>query len=192
MKILIIALAFLTPLSTLFAQKYKVDPGHTAFTTKVIRFGVLPVLGRFNEVSGEVIYDIANPEATKASIIIKVNSYSANNTGGEDAVKSEAFLDAKKFPEIKFILNSLMKVGNQMMAKGTLELHGTAREIECPVMITGPMTDLPTRKQSIGISGNLTVNRVEYGVGAEMKLPNDTEIIGNDVVIEFLILALSE
>ncbi len=191
MRKLIILVAILTPLSTIFAQSYAVDPGHTSVTTKVMRFGVVPVVGRFTEVSGEIEFNKDNLASTKASITIQVSSYSANNIEGESAIKSKAFLDVANYPEIKFTLNGLTKRGSQTIAKGTLELHGTLKNIECPVVINGPLIDLPTRKQSIGIVGSISIDRTEYGAGQEMKLPTGLVIIGNDVQIDFVILALA-
>ena len=65
------------------------------------RFGVINVVGRFKDVSGTINYsnDISK---TSANATIKVDSYDANNIGGEDAVKSKIFLDAETYPEIVF------------------------------------------------------------------------------------------
>lgn len=173
-----------------FSQSYTVDPGHTAVTSKVVRFGVIPVLGRFNEVSGTITYDPNSVEQTTATITTKTGSYVANNPDGEDAVKSEVFLNVQAYPEMIFEVMKLAKEGEKIIATGALTLHGTTKEVSFPVSIAGPMIDLPTRKQSIGITGALTINRLDYGVGAEMKLPNGTEIIANNVIIEFYVLAL--
>ncbi len=177
--------------STSYSQNYTIDSGHTAVTSKVVRFGVIPVLGRFNDASGIVYYDANSIEKTTARILIKTGSYVANNPDGEEAVKGQAFLNTEAYPEMIFEVIKLWRDGEELVAVGTLELHGTKKEISFPVSIVGPMIDLPTRKQSIGITGELTINRLDYGVGAEMKLPNGTEIIGNNVVIEFYVLALS-
>ncbi|NQZ76367.1 MAG: YceI family protein [Ekhidna sp.] len=110
------------------AQNYLIDPGHTSVQTKVNRFGVIPVVGRFNQVSGTINYDAKNLADTKANLTIKSASYSANNAGGEAAVKSIAFLDTSTYPEILFELSSLTLVDSQAVAKGFLELHGTRKE----------------------------------------------------------------
>ena len=174
------------------AQKYLIDLGHTSVQTKVMRFGVVPVVGRFNDVSGTISFNADDATATKAELNIKTASYSANNEAGEAAIKSPAFLDAAGFPEIKFALTSLKKSGDGYMAKGSLELHGTKKEIEVPVNITGPDIDLPTRKQSIGITGSLTIDRTAYGVGKQMQLPNGRVIVSNEVQIDFVILGIAE
>ncbi len=187
---LLLALLLLLTSNSAISQTYTIDPGHTAITSKVVRFGVVPVLGRFNEVSGEITYNPTQKDQTEASIIIKTESYVANNPDGEDAVKSEAFLNVKAFPEMEFKVTGLKEADDGYVTTGTLTLHGVTKEVTFPASITGPMIDLPTRKQSIGITGALTINRLDYSVGSEMKLPSGTEIIGNEVVIEFYVLAL--
>lgn len=190
-KILLICCTALVAIPS-FGQTYIVDAGHSSFQSKVIRFGVVPVVGRFMDVSGTITYDSEDLEKTSALITIKADSYDANNAGGEDAVKSDAFLNVAEFPEIRFELTSLMREGDKYKAIGTLELHGVKKSIECPVSIVGPSIDLPTRKQSIGIMGNLIIDRTEFEVGREMKLPNGMVIIDNSVMIDFVILGIAE
>ncbi|MEP1035656.1 YceI family protein [Ekhidna sp.] len=190
-KAILIVLLFTVTIPSL-AQTYTVDAGHSSFQSKVIRFGVVPVVGRFNDVSGVVIFDETDLSKTKATITIKTESYEANNDAGEDAVKSAAFLNAAAFPVIRFELTSLTGDKDNYVARGTLEIHGVKKEIECPVSILGPSIDLPTKKQSVGIIGNLAVDRTEFDVGREMKLPNGMVIIDNTVMINFVILGIAE
>lgn len=185
-------LIFISFSETAIAQNYTVDPGHTAIISKVVRFGVVPVVGRYNNTSGSIYFDAENIESTTATITIQTGSYTANNVDGEAAVTSDAFLDVANYPEMVFEVTELSNEDESSLAKGNLTLHGVTKEISFPVSITGPMIDLPTRRQSIGITGSLSVNRLDYGVGAEMVLPNGTEIIGNEVVIEFYVLALAD
>lgn len=192
LRVIVIAAIFFLTCTLLHGQNFVIDAGHSSIQSEVNRFEIVPVIGRFNDVSGKVTFDPENIERTLANILIKVQSYTANNAGGEEAVTGAAFLDVAHYPEIRFVLNSISRQDNGLIAKGTLELHGTRREIECPITIKGPMVDLPTRKQSIGIMGSLTIDRTEFGVGKEMKLPNGREIIGKEVLINFVILALAE
>ena len=189
-KTLLLLLAILT--TPAFAQTYAVDAGHSSFQSKVIRFGVVPVVGRFTDVSGTLTYDPEDLTKTSAQITIQTDSYDANNKYGEESVKSDAFLNVAEFPEIRFELASLTGNGEQYMASGTLELHGVKKSIECPVSIVGPSIDLPTRKQSVGIMGSLTIDRTAFEVGKEMKLPNGMVIIDNSVMIDFVILGIAE
>ncbi|MEO9482660.1 MAG: YceI family protein [Ekhidna sp.] len=190
-KVLLLILAIFSITSS-SAQTYVVDAGHSLFQSKVIRFGVVPVVGRFTDVNGSLTFDANDLTLTKADISIKAASYEANNDAGEEAVRSAAFLNVAEFPEILFELKSLTEQEGDYVATGTLEIHGVKKEIECLVTILGPSIDLPTKKQSVGIMGSLIIDRTEFEVGREMKLPNGTVIIDNSVAIDFVILALAE
>ncbi len=174
------------------AQTYKIDPGHTAITTKVMRFGVVNVVGRFNRVSGSITYNPNDLSTTKGEIFITTDSYTANNVDGEAAVKGPGFLDVANFPEMKFSVAKLTKAGNGFMVEGSLILHGVTKTIIFPASINGPLIDLPTGKQSIGISGALVVNRQDYGLKMARKTPDGRELVGSEVAIEINLLAIAE
>jgi polyisoprenoid-binding protein YceI len=174
------------------AQTYKVDPAHTAVTTKVLRFGVVNVVGRFNQVSGSITFNPSDLGATEGELVIVTDSYTANNTEGENAVKGPPFLDVKTYPEMKFQVTKLTKSGTGYVVEGSLTLHGTTKSISFPVTINGPFVDPPTGKQSIGISGALTINRQDYGVKMARKLPDGRDLVGNDVAIEINLLAIAQ
>lgn len=174
------------------AQKYVVDPGHSSVQIRVQRFGVVDVVGRFKDVSGSITYDASDASKTTAEATIKVASYDANNSGGEDAVKSPAFLDAAAYPEITFRSKGATVRNGQNILLGDLTIHGTTNEVELPFTIVGPSMDLPTRKQSIAAEATITINRQDYGVNFDRKLPNGSSLIGNDVKITLVILAIAE
>lgn len=175
------------------AQQFTLDNGHTAVTTKVMRFGVVKVVGRFTSVSGSVFLNLNEPAKTTAEITIKSDSYWANNIEGEKAVKSLAFLDAPNYPEIKFVVKGLkLQADKSFLATGELTLHGVTKEISLPVAIVGPSLDLPTGKQSIGISAMIKINRQDYGISMARKMPNGLDVIGNEVEIEINALAVAQ
>ncbi|MEM7085191.1 MAG: YceI family protein [Bacteroidota bacterium] len=193
MKIkLTIAFLFLLVASTSIAQNYKIDAGHSLVQIQVERFGVVDVSGRFKAVEGNIQYDAENPQGTNASAIIKVDSYDANNKGGEDAVKSPAFLDAAKYPEISFTgISTQVKDGKNYL-KGNLTIHGETQMIELPYTIKGPALDLPTQKQSIAFNAAITINRQDYGLTFDRRWTNGVSLVSNDVKINLLILAIAE
>lgn len=186
-----LALSFLFPLQSI-SQTYKVDPTHTAVFMKVQRFGVVNVVGRFGDVTGTISYDPENSDSFNMDIKVGVESYTANNQGGEDSAKSRAFMDSVNFPEITFTLTSAEDMDGTYSITGDLTLHGVTKEVEFSAELIGPKMDLPTRKQSIALSGELIINRLDYGVGPEMTLPDGTEVISNRVEITMDILGIAE
>ena len=190
-KLLITFLSLLF-ISPIIAQNYKIDPGHSSVQIQVERFGVVDVSGRFKDVSGTISYDAKDVSKTNASAVIKVDSYDANNKGGEDAVKSKAFLDVVSYPEISFNGLSTITKGGKNYLKGNLTIHGVTKEIELPFAINGPLLDLPTRKQSIAFNASITINRQDYAITFDRKLPNGTSLVSNNIKITLIILALAE
>lgn len=189
---LLFAVCFFLWATDIFGQNYVIDAGHSSVQIAVQRFGVVDVIGRFKDVSGTITYDIDDLTKTKAEAIIKVDSYDANNVGGEDAVKSPAFLDATQYPEITFKgEETIMKEGKAYM-KGSLTIHGTSKIVELPYTIVGPKMDLPTRKSSIAAVGSITINRQDYGVSFDRQLPDGTPVVSNEVKITLNILAIAQ
>lgn len=185
---LFLALVAIVVLFPATAQKYIIDPGHSSVQIQVERFGVVDVVGRFKDVSGSINYTADDNSKTSAEAVIKVDSYDANNPAGEDAVKSKAFLDAATYPEITFKSKSV----NNNRLTGDLTIHGVTKEVQIPFTIKGPLLDLPTRKQSIAANASITVNRQDYGISFDRKIPSGASIVGNDVKITLVILALAE
>ncbi|NNK88051.1 MAG: YceI family protein [Flavobacteriaceae bacterium] len=174
------------------AQTYKIDSGHSSVQINIERFGVIDVVGRFKDVQGSISFNTDDPTATSASSVIKVDSYDANNIGGEEAVKSPAFLDAAKYPEITFQSKSTKEEEGQMYLIGDLTIHGTTNEIALPYTIKGPLMDLATQKMSVAFQAKTTINRQDYGVSFDRQLPNGTKIVGDEVDITLTVLAIEE
>lgn len=178
--------------SILKAQKYVIDTGHSNVQINVERFGVVDVIGRFKDVTGEINFDETNGKSTSANAVIKVESYDANNEAGEAAVKSKAFLDAATFPEITFVSTGVSEKDGKSYLVGDLTIHGTTNKIELPFSIKGPLMDFPTKKQSVAFNASTVINRLNYGISFDRKLPDGTSIVGNDVKITLNVLALKE
>ncbi|WP_394749253.1 YceI family protein [Spongiimicrobium salis] len=178
--------------SILSAQNYAIDSGHSTVQIQVDRFGVVDVVGRFKAISGTIAYDADAPDKTMANAIIQVDSYDANNAGGEAAVKSKAFLDAATYPEIRFSAKETMVKDGKQYFRGDLTIHGITKEVQLPFSIKGPLLDLPTKKQSIAFTSSITINRQDFGIRFNAKLPSGTSIVGDEVKITLIILALAE
>ena len=187
---LVTALLFLA--TDLVAQKYIIDAGHSTVQIQVGRFGVVDVVGRFKDVTGSIDFNASDSTKTNAEAVIKVASYDANNVGGEDAVKSKAFLDAVNYPEITFKGTEVIEKEGIKYLIGDLTIHGTTNQIELPYSIKGPLLDLPTQKQSIAFTGSITINRQDYGISFDRKLPDGTNLVGNEVKINLIVLAIAE
>ncbi len=174
-----------------YSQKFTIDPGHTAVTSKVQRFSMVDVVGRFNEVEGSITYDSNDLTKIYVDVTINTASYSSNNIGGEDAVKSAAFLDVANFPQMTFTSTRVIASGESLTMTGNLTIHGVTKEISFPFNFLKPFKD-PTRANTIAANAAFTINRQDYGITFSRKLPNGKEFIGNEVYIELNVLAVEQ
>ena len=175
-----------------YAQKYVIDASHSAVLMKVQRFGVVNVVGRFGEVTGLMEFYADEPERSQMNITVTVDSYTANNPGGEESARGPAFLDGANHPNINFALTKLNKLETGWQALGNLTIKGITKEVELKADMVGPKMDLPTQKQSIALSGTIKINRLDFGVGPDKTLPDGTEIIGNEVTIMLELLGIAQ
>lgn len=174
-----------------YSQKFIIDPGHTAVTSKVQRFSMVDVVGRFNEVEGFISYNSNDLTQLSAEVTIKTTSYKSNNLGGEDAVKSAAFLDVANFPEMTFKSTRVIANGELLTMTGNLTIHGVTKEVTFPFTFLKPFKD-PTRDNTVAAKASLSINRQDFGITFSRKLPNGKEFIGNEVYIELNILAIEQ
>ena len=93
---------------------------------------------------------------------------------------------------VTFNSKSVTQKGDENVITGDLSIHGVTKEVSFPFTLIGPVIDMPTQKMSIAIIAELTVNRQEYGVNFDRKLPSGESFIGNMVTINLNVLAVAE
>jgi polyisoprenoid-binding protein YceI len=187
----IISLFAILCITQINAQNYVIDKSHSTVQIQVERFGVVDVVGRFKDVTGNISYNSEDLTKTMANATIKVDSYDANNIGGEKAVKSKVFLDAEAYPEIAFKSTKINSKGGANYLIGDLTIHGVTKTIALPFTIKGPLLDLPTQKQSIAFNAYITINRQDYGISFDRKF-KDISVVSNTIKITLIILAIAE
>ena len=194
MKQILLTLALIATISftSVNAQDYIIDQSHSAVLMKVQRFGVVNVIGRFGEIDGKISYDAENAAATSADISVTVNSYSANNVGGEVSAKGPAFLDGDNHPNLTLVFKNVEASDDKLKVTADLTIKGVTKEVSFDASVVGPKLDLPTQKQSIALNGLIEIQRLDFGVGPDRTLPDGTEIIGNKVSIMMEFLAIAE
>src|SRR5438067_10655602 len=79
------------------ADTFKVDPVHTFVLFSVQRVGIANTYGRFNDISGTVVFDKYNPSKSSVELLVPVESLDTHNSIRERSLKSPDFFDAKQF-----------------------------------------------------------------------------------------------
>jgi polyisoprenoid-binding protein YceI len=163
------------------ADEFKIDPNHSSMNFAVSHMTVSTVVGRFTAFEGKILYDDKDVTKSSVNVTIKTASITTDVVNRDNDLKSANYFDVEKFPEITFQSKSVEKKGNDLVAHGTLTIHGVAKDVDLPFEMKGPVDT--GRGKVMGAHGSLTVNRQEYGVGKA------TPMIGSDVKIDLYVEA---
>jgi polyisoprenoid-binding protein YceI len=158
-----LALASLAPLGAQTAE-FAIDPVHSTVMFTINHFGVSNFIGRFDEVSGELTWDEADPTKSKVTYSVAAASVDTNFKQRDQHVQSPSFLDAKQFPEITFVSSGFKKKGEQTYeVEGTVTLHGVSKPLTVELKKTGEGDD-PQKHHRIGFWTTFTLKSSDFGI----------------------------
>ncbi len=131
-KKFLIVLALFSIFQFSFLEKediYQLDKAHTFISFDVERFMSGEVSGRFNEFSGDIKFDVENMSSSQVDIVINVNSLDTNHETRDKHLIGSMWLDAKSYPEIKFISSSIRKEDiNKYRIEGSLTIKNITKK----------------------------------------------------------------
>src|SRR6202048_1318971 len=82
------------------ADTFKVDAVHSFVLFSVQHLGIANTYGRFNDISGMVVFDRDNPSKSSVELSVQVESLDTHNSIRERSLKSPDFFDAKQFTKM--------------------------------------------------------------------------------------------
>jgi polyisoprenoid-binding protein YceI len=139
--ILVSAFTFIQSLDWKISDKYSVkfDGGDPA--------------GDFTGLKGTIKFDENNLAASSFDCTIDVATINTGNGMRNTHAKSDKWLDAVKYPVIRFTSKSISKTAAGFAAVGTLDFHGVQKEITLPFTFVNNV-----------FTGAFEVNRMDYNV----------------------------
>jgi polyisoprenoid-binding protein YceI len=109
--------------------------------------------GEFTGLKGTINFDANNLAASKFDCTIDVESINTGNGMKNTHAKSDKWLDAAKYPVIRFTSKSINKTDKGFEAIGTLDCHGVQKEISLPFTFVNNV-----------FTGVIEVNRMDYKI----------------------------
>ena len=158
---LIAAVALAAPVFA--ADNYKIDSEHATIIFKVEHYGVGNAYGRFNDPTGTVVLDKADPSKSSFTFEVKTENVDTDNEKRDAHLKSPDFFDAKQFPTITFKSKSVKADGDKFQVTGDLTLHGVTKEIVVPITKTGEK-DTGRAGYRTGWEANVSIKRSDFGM----------------------------
>jgi polyisoprenoid-binding protein YceI len=166
------------------ALDYQLEKTHVDVLFAVNHLGFSWKHGSFRGVSGSLSYDAQHPQASRVAITIEADTIDTGHVARDTDLKGEQFLDAQKFPEIKFHSTKIQRdVGGGFTVWGDLSLHGVTRQVELQVKINGAGQNPFDHKATIGFSAIGHLNRSDFGVRG--FLPAIGDLVRFEIDVEF-------
>lgn len=167
-------------------QNYKLDTAHTQIGFAVERFGFNRVLGRFDHVEGELAHDAEQPERSRVTVRVRMNSLSSGDATRNEHLMGERWLKVQAFPQAEFRSTAVRALGDGRFAvEGQLSLMGVTQALTLEMRLNrlGPYPPQP-KLQVMGASGSATLSRQQFGLRTAGSL------IGDAVQLQLEVLAL--
>jgi polyisoprenoid-binding protein YceI len=169
----------MAPTTAHAADTYTVDPVHTAALFKIKHVGVSYTYGRFNDVSGTVAFDAANPAASKVEIAIQAGSVDTHSEKRDAHLASPDFFDSKQYATLGFVSTAFKKVDDATYeVAGNFTLHGVTKPLTITVKKIGEGKD-PWGGYRIGFESTFTIKRSDFGMTKML------EAVGDEVAVTF-------
>lgn len=184
--LLALIIGYALSFSATAADSYTVDPRHTFPSFEINHLGFSVQRGRFNQTSGKVLLD---PQSATGYILISIEtaSISTGLTELEKKLRGKEFLNAERYPQIKFTSDKLHFNQDQLVAAdGVLTLHGISKPVHLTVDHFYCGLNLINMKNTCGANATTTIKRSAFGVDKY------TPKLGDDVTIAIQIEVIKD
>lgn len=160
---------------------YNFDKAHTFIGFKVRHMGLIEVPGYFRDFTGTVNYDAANVSKSVVEFTAKIASVDTGAKGRNDHLQKPEFFDSAKFPDMTFKSTKIEKKGKKWMMTGDLTIRDVTKSVTFPFEILGFVAG--ERGTRMGIAGETTINRREFGLTYDTKLPDGTPSVSDMITV---------
>ncbi|OGA38496.1 MAG: hypothetical protein A3G24_17650 [Betaproteobacteria bacterium RIFCSPLOWO2_12_FULL_62_13] len=134
-----------------------------------------PFRGAFRRFGGE--FCIAQGRVERIDVWLEPASVDSGLPEIDAALKEKEFFSVGEHPRVTFAGRSVETRGDVQLARGTLQIKGTRREVDVAFRLRETGGGGPV------VSGSLTLDRLAYGIGTGEW--SDTRWLGAEVTVNF-------
>jgi polyisoprenoid-binding protein YceI len=162
---------------------YSFDKAHSFIGFKVRHMGLVEVPGFFRDFAGEVNFD--SKDVSKSTVTFKAMTTSVD-TGvapRDKHLRTADFFEVEKYPELTFTSTKVEKKGKGWIVTGDLTMKGVTKSIAIPFEIAGWLPAGERAGMKMGIAGETTINRRDFGVNWGNNLPSGIPAVSDEVKV---------
>jgi len=186
----LLSLAFLMITGVLFGQstEWKFDKAHSKIQFTATHMKISDVNGQFKEYSGTIMTDGEDFSNASIKVNIQAASVDTDNDKRDGHLKGEDFLAVEEYPEIKFVGESMEKVGDKKyQLKGRFTIRDVTQTETFDVKYMGMVEAMGATRAGFKVTG--TIDRFDYNVdwdksfgqglivGRNIRITADVELI---------------
>jgi polyisoprenoid-binding protein YceI len=180
--------------------KWFFEPGHTAAEFCARHMMVTFVRGHFKNVRGTLEFDEKNLDGGATDVVIDTRGLWTGEKDRDAHLKSKDFLDAERFPEIRFRGSTAKRTGAyDWKVAGDLTIRGVTRPAELDVHYLGCWqtpwwegNENKGPKTRAGFVATTRINRHDFGVSWNSALDGGGFVVGDDVDITIDVEAIRD
>ncbi|SPF54872.1 conserved hypothetical protein [Candidatus Sulfopaludibacter sp. SbA4] len=165
------------------ARIYDLDPAHTSAHFLVRHMMISNVRGEFTKVTGTVIFNPDNLQASGVEAVIDATSIRTREDQRDAHLKSADFLDVEHYPEIRFKSTRIERDGDEYIVHGDLTIRGVTKEVPLKVEDLTPEAKDPWGNLRAGATAKTKIKRGDFGLGWNMVLEAGGFLVGEEVSI---------
>ncbi len=169
---------------------YNFDRAHTFIGFKVNHNTLIEVPGFFRDFTGAVTYDAKDVTKSSVAFTAKVTSVDTGVQGRDNHLRSPDFFEVEKFPEMTFKSTKVEKKGKGWIVTGDFTLKGVTKSISFPFNIPGFLPAGERNGGRMGVTAETMINRRDFGVNYDSKLPNGMQVVADQVKVVLQIEAV--
>lgn len=164
------------------SEVFSIDNTHS-FANWELRHVVARTSGTFHDIKGKVVLDTADMAKSSVEATISLYSLNSSHLKRDVHVLTEEFLDARNYPEMKFVSSSVAPyAADRGTMSGQLTLHGVSKPVKLEYQVLGIGAD-PWGGMRAGFRATTRINRADFGI-AKYAVNGP---VGNEVDITLLI-----
>ncbi len=167
---------------------YNFDKAHSFIGFKAKHMGLIEVPGFFRDFTGTATYDAKDVSKSSVEFAAQIASVDTGVKGRDNHLQQPEFFDAAKFPEMKFKSTKIEKKGDEWLMTGDLTIRDVTKSVTFPFRILGFVVN--ERGSRMGIAAETSINRKEFGVMYDSKLPNGTPSVSDTIKVVLQIEAV--
>jgi polyisoprenoid-binding protein YceI len=170
--------------------QYQIDPAHSRIGFVARHAMVTKVRGKFNDFSGSLHLDEADPSRSTAEVTVQMGTVETGQPQRDEHLRTSDFFEVEKYPTMTFKSTKAERNGeDNYRLTGDLTIKGVSRPVTLDIEYNGLVRD-PFGNDRAGFEGRTVINRKDWGLTWNAALEAGGVMVSDKITLELDIAAV--